>query len=100
MPDFTVLTPEGKEAKFSDYAKGKTVILDFWATWCGPCQKAMPHYEEIHRKYGSKGVVIFGVCGFDTRANYDKWLIENKNKYTYASLLCPLRVVYRPDQRL
>ncbi len=90
VPDFTVLTPEGKEAKFSDYAKGKTVILDFWATWCGPCQKAMPHYEEIHRKYGAKGVVILGVCGFDTRANYDKWLIENKNKYTFATAFDPV----------
>ena len=90
VPDFTVLTPEGKEAKFSDYAKGKTVILDFWATWCGPCQKAMPHYEEIHRKYGAKGVVILGVCGFDTRANYDQWLIENKNKYTFATVFDPV----------
>ena len=90
VPDFTILTPEGKEAKFSDYAKGKTVVLDFWATWCGPCQKAMPHYEEIHRKYGAKGVVILGVCNFDARANYDKWLADNKGKYTFATVFDPV----------
>jgi peroxiredoxin len=90
VPDFTVMTPEGKEAKFSDYAKGKTVVLDFWATWCGPCQQAMPHYEEIHRKYADKGVVILGVCAFDTRANYDKWLAETKGKYTFATVFDPV----------
>jgi thiol-disulfide isomerase/thioredoxin len=90
VPDFTVITPEGKEAKFSDYAKGKTVVLDFWATWCGPCQKAMPHYEEIQRKYADKGVVILGVCGFDTRANYDKWLVDTKGKYTFATVFDPV----------
>jgi thiol-disulfide isomerase/thioredoxin len=90
VPDFTVITPEGKEAKFSEYAKGKTVVLDFWATWCGPCQQAMPHYEEIHRKYGPKGVVVLGVCGFDTRANFDKWLADNKGKYTFATVFDPV----------
>ena len=90
VPDFTVITPEGKEAKFSDYAKGKTVILDFWATWCGPCQKAMPHYQELHQKYGAKGVVVLGVCGFDTRANYEKWVKDHHADYTFATAFDPV----------
>ncbi|MBS0662898.1 MAG: redoxin domain-containing protein [Verrucomicrobia bacterium] len=90
LPDFTVLTPEGKEAKFSDYAKGKTVVLDFWATWCGPCQKAMPHYQELSRKYADKGVVVLGVCCFDTRENYDKWLKEHAGQYTFATVFDPV----------
>ena len=90
VPDFTVLTPEGKEAKFSDYAKGKTVVLDFWATWCGPCQKAMPHYEEVYTKYRDKGVVILGICCFDTREAYAKWLETNKGKYTFPTVFDPV----------
>lgn len=42
--------------------KGKIVLIDFWATWCGPCIAAIPHTNEVARKYEDKGVVVFGVC--------------------------------------
>ena len=42
--------------------KGKIVVLDFWATWCGPCIAAIPHTNEMMQKYADKGVVIIGVC--------------------------------------
>jgi cytochrome c biogenesis protein CcmG/thiol:disulfide interchange protein DsbE len=42
--------------------KGKIVVLDFWATWCGPCIAAVPHTNELQAKYADKGVVIIGVC--------------------------------------
>jgi cytochrome c biogenesis protein CcmG/thiol:disulfide interchange protein DsbE len=42
--------------------KGKIVVLDFWATWCGPCLSAVPHTNEMKKKYAKKGVVIIGVC--------------------------------------
>ncbi|MFT4589896.1 MAG: cytochrome c biogenesis protein CcmG/thiol:disulfide interchange protein DsbE [Limisphaerales bacterium] len=42
--------------------KGKIVLLDFWATWCGPCIRAVPHTNEMAEKYAKKGVVIIGVC--------------------------------------
>lgn len=42
--------------------KGKIVLLDFWATWCGPCIGAIPHTNEMAEKYADKGVVIIGVC--------------------------------------
>jgi thiol-disulfide isomerase/thioredoxin len=90
MPDFTVQTADGKEAKFSDLAKGKTVVLDFWATWCGPCQKAMPHYEEMHRKYSGKNVLFLGICCFDQREAYDKWVAANKDKYTFTTVFDPV----------
>lgn len=47
--------------KLSDL-KGKVVVIDFYATWCGPCMAAIPHNNEMLKKYGSKGLVILGVC--------------------------------------
>ena len=84
-PDFVVTTPEGAEVKLADY-KGKVVILDFWATWCGPCMRSMPHLEQVWKKVQSKNVVVLAVCVWDDKSAYDKWVPENKSKFTFPLL--------------
>ncbi|MBE5950648.1 MAG: TlpA family protein disulfide reductase [Lachnospiraceae bacterium] len=49
-PDFTVVDAEGIEHKLSDF-RGKPVILNFWASWCGPCKSEMPDFEEVYQEY-------------------------------------------------
>src|SRR6202051_572291 len=60
-PDFTLTTPEGKTMKLSDF-HGKAVLLNFWATWCGPCKVEMPWFVDLQKQYGSQGLQIIGVA--------------------------------------
>lgn len=59
-PDFTLTDAEGKQVKLSDY-RGKIVLLNFWATWCGPCAIEIPWFEEFEQQYKSKGFEVLGV---------------------------------------
>ena len=52
-PDFTVYDPEGNPVKLSDF-QGKPVMLNFWASWCGPCQMEMPDFQDYYEKYGEE----------------------------------------------
>jgi len=62
-PDFTLTDQNGETHTLSDY-KGKTVFLNFWATWCGPCQREMPEIQALYEKYGenSGDLVVLGVA--------------------------------------
>lgn len=70
-PDFTLTTPDGKKVSLSQF-RGKVVLLDFWATWCGPCLREMPNVISIYKKYHSKGLEILGVS-LDEEKSADKW---------------------------
>lgn len=69
-PDFTLTDQYGNTHTLSDY-KGKTVFLNFWATWCGPCQREMPEIQELYERYGKNegDLIVLGVANPKTDEN-------------------------------
>lgn len=100
--DFTVYDEDGKEVKLSDY-KGTPVVLNYWASWCGPCQSEMPLFKEVNNKYGDnvKILMINMTDGQrETAESAKKFMVDNEydmftlydkdldfaNKYNVASI--------------
>lgn len=69
--DFAMKTPEGEDVKLSDFiGKDKYTLVDFWASWCGPCRREMPTVVEAYAKFKSKG---FGIVGVSLDQSADQW---------------------------
>jgi len=84
-PAWTLSTPDGKSVSLADLKK-HVVLLDFWATWCGPCKAAMPGIQKLHEKFKDKPVKVFGVnCWENAGADPAKFMKDNN--YTYGLLL-------------
>lgn len=89
--DFTLYDQYGNEHRLSDY-EGKTIFLNFWATWCPPCRGEMPHIEELYNEYGlnKEEVVILGVASPNLGREGDTEEVKSflsDNDYTFPVLL-------------
>ena len=84
-PDWTLKTPEGKDVSLKGL-RGRVVVLDFWATWCGPCRMAMPGLQKLHERFKNKAVSVFGVNqGERTRVDIAAYV--KKKNLTYGQLI-------------
>lgn len=78
-PDFTLPSLAGGDLTLSSY-QGKIRVVDFWATWCGPCKMMTPQFAELHRKYQDRGVVVIGVA-LDEPAAVRQYVEEHEVPY-------------------
>jgi peroxiredoxin len=72
-PQFTLASKGGKDVSLSQY-KGQVVMLNFWASWCGPCREEMPLLESIYKKYNRLGFTMIGVNVEPDSKAADEWL--------------------------
>lgn len=108
--DFNLINLEGKSVKLSDH-KGKIVVLDFWATWCGPCRAAFPNMQKLVKKYANDPVEFFFIDAFergekeDIKTNVAKLIaddnytfnvlfdFDNKVAENYKVKLIPMKII-------
>jgi thiol-disulfide isomerase/thioredoxin len=76
-PAFAVTTLDGKPLSMDDL-QGKVVLLDFWATWCGPCREALPHIRNVAKKFSGEPLVILSVSLDDDEQKWKEFITKNE----------------------
>jgi thiol-disulfide isomerase/thioredoxin len=100
-PDFSATTPDGKKVSLKE-SLGKVTLIDFWASWCGPCRQENPNVLAAYNKYHDKG---FNIIGISLDDNGDKWkeaIAKDKLSWTQVSNLKkwadPIALMYKIEQ--
>ena len=96
LPNIVLYDQYGKKHNIEEY-KGKVVVINFWATWCGYCVQEMPEFEKVYKEFGSnkKDVIILGVAGPKSKENQNNVDVEKdkvisflkKKNITYPTLM-------------
>ena len=79
-PALSFTSVDGKKISLEDL-KGKVVLVNFWATWCGPCRMEMPTLIKLHNAYKDRGLVILGLSADEKQSDLDAYLKENPLPY-------------------
>lgn len=82
-PDFTLPTLDGRTVTLSEL-RGQVVVLDFWASWCGPCQESMPALQALHERYAGRGVTVLAINEEENRSTVEAYVA---GRYTFTVLL-------------
>jgi len=110
-PSFRAVSLDGKTYNL-DALKGKPILLDFWASWCGPCLRSMPVIERLHQDYQSRGLVVLAVDVGETREVVEKFLKTKSVPYpvimgdeagipsAYGVTVYPTFVMIGPDGKV
>lgn len=61
LPEILLKDLSGREVSLSSY-RGKVLLVDFWATWCAPCEEAIPHLMKLHERYRDQGMTVLGIA--------------------------------------
>jgi thiol-disulfide isomerase/thioredoxin/outer membrane lipoprotein-sorting protein len=110
-PAFTGVSLDGKVYSL-EALKGKTVLLDFWASWCGPCIRSMPTLEQLQADYAAQGLVVLGIDVGESRETVEKFLKTKPMPYpvimgdesgipaAYNATVFPTFVLIGPDGKI
>ncbi len=83
-PEISLPDTKGNIVSLSSL-KGKAVLIDFWASWCGPCRRANPHVVKLYEKYKSQGFEVFGVSIDNKKSEWLKAIKQDKIPYTQVN---------------